>query len=231
MKEYEPDYIQIPYPIYKDSRLESADRVLYGIIYCFEHMRDGKCFASNVALAASAGISPRSIPNALTKLEKLGYITRVFKDEGKRHRIEIKTHISYKNMARPDTRMGESRYARGRNPDTRVGEQSITKSNKKTIAAKPQRAEFKWRETRQKWFDGKDEAFQLIAYFFDKKNLWTKYDTQDKVRAVAKRHLRSARRIVAAGWSQAEVEKAIGKIPEKLRDEWTLDTTEKYLTK
>jgi hypothetical protein len=104
------------------------------------------------------------------------------------------------------------------------------RENKKDIAAKPQQA-FIAHETRQKWYEGKDEAFQLIAFFFDKKGLWKKYDTRDKVAAVARRHLRAARQIIAAGWSQQEVEKAIGKIPEKLKDEWTLETCIKYLTK
>lgn len=103
-------------------------------------------------------------------------------------------------------------------------------SNKKDTAAKPQGAYIPT-ETRKKWYEGKDEAFQLLAFFFDKKGLWKKLDTREKVSHTAKRHLRAARRIVAAGWSQSEVEKAIAKMPMKLQDEWTLETAEKYLTK
>lgn len=134
--EFKPDYISIPYPVYIDQKLESTDRVLYGIIYWFHGMKYGICTASNETLAQVAGVSPRSIPNALTNLEKRGYIKRLFKDSSKRHRSEIIPMITFKNIflnatsANPDTRVGES-------PDTRVGEQiqnTNTKKNTKVTA-------------------------------------------------------------------------------------------------
>ncbi len=136
MNDFKPDYIMIPYPVYIDQRLESVDRVLYGVVYCFEHMRMGKCIASNEKLAIAAGVSARSVPNALTRLEDCGYIKRIYKDKSKRNRTEIKALISFHSIkairgsTKGDTRLNESR-------DTRLNEQSINNvSNKNYIAAR-----------------------------------------------------------------------------------------------
>jgi DNA-binding HxlR family transcriptional regulator len=132
--DYKPDYIMVPYPIYSDQRLESADRIIYGVIYGFEHMREeGHCFASNETLGRIAGISPRSVANNLTQLEKYGYIERIFKDKKKRNRIEIKALISFKSRARTirssvidDTQLGDTH-------DTQLGEQIEKRDIKKNI--------------------------------------------------------------------------------------------------
>jgi phage replication O-like protein O len=119
----------------------------------------------------------------------------------------------------------------------------LSKDNKdttKTIAATAAPAKkiippFSMEETRDKWYGNDDkEDFQLLAWFFDKKGLWKKFNTRAKVEAAVTRHIRPARRIVNAGWSQKECEKALVRIIEgnpKMRDEYTLETLEKYLTK
>lgn len=105
---------------------------------------------------------------------------------------------------------------------------------KKTIAAVAAPAKpFISEETRRKWYDGKDGAFQLLAWFFDKKKLWERFDSRAKVEASVKRHIRAARRIDKAEWSQKECEGALKRCLEnpKMKDEWQLETLEKYLTK
>ena len=95
-EEYLPDYITIPYPIYRDDALEGVDRVIYGIVYFYVHMKNRKCFASNANLAELAGVQERTVRSALTRLEDRGYIKRTYKDEGRRHRVEIEALISFK---------------------------------------------------------------------------------------------------------------------------------------
>ena len=93
---------------------------------------------------------------------------------------------------------------------------------------------FNAEDTKQAWYDGKDEAFQLIAWYFDRKNLWPKFDSRAKLDATASRHLRAARQIVKAEWSQKECASAVRKMLDanpKMKDEWTLETLIKYLTK
>ena len=38
----EPDFLMIPFQLIKDKELEQVDRLLYGVIYWFEHLRDGR---------------------------------------------------------------------------------------------------------------------------------------------------------------------------------------------
>ena len=191
-------------------------------------MRGERCIASNASIARIAKVSERSVMGALEKLEREGFIRRIYIGESRAKRSEIQCLVAFVK--------GEAQLTPGCSPLHPEGEVQLTRvvttNNKKnnTLRQEPQQA-FNSRETRQKWYEGQDEAFQLLAFFFDKKGLWKKFDTREKVTAVAKRHLRAARKIVAAGWSQQEVEKAIAKIPEKLREEWTLETAEKYLTK
>lgn len=233
MKEYRPDFVLIPYPVYTDQRLESIDRVIYGIIYWFEHMKDGRCTASNETLGRVAGVSPRSIPNALMRLEQHGYIRRSYKDDSNRHRTEIASLISFKNIQipgspKPDTRLNET-------TDTRLTEQRKNKNKEKDIAADAASANvFSHQEIRALWYGGSKEDFQLLAWFFDKKGLWSKLTSRAKVEAAVRRHIRAARRIIRADWTQKESEAALRKMlgaNEKMREEWTLETLEKYLTK
>lgn len=95
----EPDFLQIPFQLIKDKELQQVDRMLYGVIYWFEHLRDGRCYASNDKMALVLGTTARVVQNSLNNLEKLGYIERVFKDAAKRNRSEIHSLIAYKRLS------------------------------------------------------------------------------------------------------------------------------------
>lgn len=99
---FEPDYITIPFRIVKDKRLDQSDRMLYGIVYWYEHMKDGRCFASNETMARILGTTARVVQNSLTRLENCGYIKREYKDESKRNRLEIKSLIAFKYVSSMD---------------------------------------------------------------------------------------------------------------------------------
>lgn len=99
-QQFAPDFLLVPYPVYQDERLEGLDRVVYGIVYYFEKMKDGVCFASNQAIADLAGkANPKAVGNALDRLEKCGYITREYKDEARRNRVAIHANVSFKERA------------------------------------------------------------------------------------------------------------------------------------
>lgn len=117
--------------------------------------------------------------------------------------------------------------------DTQVRLGKVRKG-KNTAASAAPATPYSWEETRQHWYDGDKEDFQLLAWFFDKKSLWPKLTSKAKVEAAVKRHIRAARRIIRADWTQDESKAALKKMLEanpKMRDEWTLETLEKYLTK
>jgi len=88
-----PDFVIIPYQLYQITELQSLDRDVYGIVYWFEHLKDGECRASNETIAQLVCAEPRSVQNSLNRLEQAGAIARVYKDATKRNRLRIITKI------------------------------------------------------------------------------------------------------------------------------------------
>jgi hypothetical protein len=95
---FTPDYLQIPYQLLIDRELEQTDRMLYGLVYWYEHMKDGECRASNNTLGELLYTTTRVIQNSLNTLEKRGYIERDYKDDSKRNRLRIRGLIAFKNV-------------------------------------------------------------------------------------------------------------------------------------
>ena len=98
-KIFNPEYLYIPYLVLE---LQPAARFVFGAIYYFEKMKDGKCFASNEEIARIAHITPRSVANSLGILEKAGFIKRIFSDKNHRNRKEIKCLIKLKKVSLVD---------------------------------------------------------------------------------------------------------------------------------
>jgi len=97
-KLFVPEFIIIPHQILADEELTPLDRIVYGIIYWFTKLKDGRCNASNITIAEIAFCkNPISITNSLSRLEARRYIKRVFSDESKKHRVEIIPYVFFKN--------------------------------------------------------------------------------------------------------------------------------------
>lgn len=94
-KPFQPDFLIIPYKVLNDKRLRQTDAILYGVIYWYERLKDGKCFASNAELGRVAGIAVKSVTNSLTRLEAYGYIQRVYRDEANFERASIKSLVTF----------------------------------------------------------------------------------------------------------------------------------------
>lgn len=84
-----PDFIIIPYQLMEDKRITLIDERLYGIIYWLTKLKNEQCTASNKTLAELVKAQAGTIRNSLTKLEELGYLKRIFKDEKRKIRKEI----------------------------------------------------------------------------------------------------------------------------------------------
>ena len=91
-----PDFLIIPYQVIADSELQPTDRLLYGLIYWYEHMKLEKCVASNETLAEILGVTSRPIQGCLERLEKQGYIKRVFADPSRKIRTEIQSLVRFR---------------------------------------------------------------------------------------------------------------------------------------
>jgi hypothetical protein len=97
---FKPDFLIIPYAIKSHEDLRPSDGDVYAAIYWFERLKDGKCTASNETLADVACCGTRNVRGALDRLEKEGFIERVWKDpETRTQRAEIKTLLHYSKVA------------------------------------------------------------------------------------------------------------------------------------
>lgn len=105
---FKPDFVLIPYQLIEDRQLEPTDRLVYGLIYWFEHLKDGQCTAGNATFAALLHTTTRAIQNSLTNLEEHKYISREYKDSAKRHRTFIHAKISFK-AAKTERTVGDTR--------------------------------------------------------------------------------------------------------------------------
>jgi len=84
-----PDFILIPYQLLEDKDISLVDERVYGIIYWLTKLKGEKCSASNRYLANAAKTKQMVVANSLTKLEKKGFIKRIFKDNDRKIRAEI----------------------------------------------------------------------------------------------------------------------------------------------
>ena len=100
-KEFTPEFLYIPYVVM--SMPQPADRFVFGAIYYFERMKDGKCTASNELIGRIAGVSNNlAVANSLTRLEKAGFIKRFYKDKSNKHRTEIRCLVKIKRVSSTD---------------------------------------------------------------------------------------------------------------------------------
>lgn len=114
--QYTPDFIIIPHQLVTDESLQPIDRILYGVIYWFERLKEGKCIAGNATLAELCNTTPKNIQDSLSRLEKQSYIIRVMKN--KTTRLELKTTISFQRLsANTDSAIGKRRQSLSVNTD------------------------------------------------------------------------------------------------------------------
>lgn len=94
----QPDFFIIPRVVKHDPKLQPLDGDIYAAIYWLEHLRDGKCKASNRTLAAVVRSTPATVQNSLLRLEAQGYILRVFSDKERKKRSEIKSLVVFSRV-------------------------------------------------------------------------------------------------------------------------------------
>lgn len=96
-----PDYLLKPYPVFaaqRDGTIQPIDADLYGVIYWYHSMKDGECRASNKRLGEVLQVESRTVGNSLTRLEKAGFIKRIYKSASKRNRKRIEPMVTYQKI-------------------------------------------------------------------------------------------------------------------------------------
>jgi len=127
--EFLPDFLITPYQLIADPRVSPLEERVYSIVYWFRSMRLQKCTAGNDTIAKLAkSKSTTAIQNALTNLEKLGYVRRTYKDASKRVRDEIVPLVTFAQVSPQGDRVSP-------HGDTEVslfGDQNKNTNNQKT---------------------------------------------------------------------------------------------------
>lgn len=98
-----PDFLIKPYALLECDELRPTDADVYAVCYWFEHMKDGRCTAGNPAIAAVAKVDERTVRGALNRLEKNGFIRRVYFDKAKKLRSHIETLVRYAKVNPKET--------------------------------------------------------------------------------------------------------------------------------
>lgn len=97
-----PDFLMKPFPVYelqKTGKIRALDGDVYAVIYWFHSMKDGECRAANTTIARILGSSPKSVGNALTRLEAAKVIMRTFADPARKERELIIPLVTFARAA------------------------------------------------------------------------------------------------------------------------------------
>lgn len=90
---YKPDFLIKPYEVHACEGLRPTDSDVYAVVYWFEKMRGEKCTAGNDTIAEVARLQVRTVRAALDRLERHGFIQRLYSDKKRTMRTEIKTLV------------------------------------------------------------------------------------------------------------------------------------------
>ena len=102
-RKFLPEFLNIPYKLILDYNITPLDIKVYGIILWFRKTtKQKKCFAKNATIADLLSTEERkivegSIQLSIARLEKNGYVKRIFVDKSNRHRKEIIPVIDLSN--------------------------------------------------------------------------------------------------------------------------------------
>ena len=85
--DFRPDILLTPGLVAFDESLQPLDSKLYSVIYWLEHMKLGRCTASNATLAKICNSSSSGIANSLVRLRDNSYIVCTYNNDGQREGI------------------------------------------------------------------------------------------------------------------------------------------------
>ena len=74
---------------------------------------------------------------------------------------------------------------------------------------------------------------KILAWYYSQKGLWEKFESVGQVAGADYRNAPVAKRLAVAGWTSEQMFEARERMlkNENMKDEWTLETLERYLTK
>lgn len=92
--DFTPNIFNIPAVVMLDKELQPLDTKVYAVIFWYEQMKDGKCWASNKSIADIINSSPTGVSHSITRLQERKYIACIY-DKTTNQRKEIKTLVYF----------------------------------------------------------------------------------------------------------------------------------------
>lgn len=231
-KYFDPDYILIPYPLYKCRELSQFDCFVYGLVYWFHSMRDGMCYASNERIASIINCSPRAIQNSINKLIKAKFLERKMGKNGQNR--ELLPLVTFRSKTQNSLFVrNEVGFTPPRRP---VHPINISNKDKIQLAADAAPAPWVLEEKLSDMEKVPNSALDIIATFIRSKGIVVENAKQLSV--IIGRYMRAAQKISGA-YTNEQIEDAIEEIERQNKrratkgDEvdWTIETILKMLTK
>lgn len=135
---------------------------------------------------------------------------------------------NWKNYQEVDSNVDNKKTAKKQQINTDKNDNN-KKNEKNTLAANAAGEIFNYNATLKNWIEGNNKIYSLIGKFFSYKELTFK--TREQMQTAAKRHLRAAKDLQF--FTDEQIDESLNKITQKenLKNEFTLDTILKYLTK
>lgn len=238
-----PDYYHIPAVVAE--AVQPHEAFVWSIVYWFEKMKDGKCKASNqrIAEALPYKSTAKSVGNALDALEKKGLITRVFRDDNKRIRSEVRVTVGTVKVPPTGGTGTTHRWngvppTGGQNSKREIVKEELVNSDASASRSPnpPKRSDpersnatslpFSLKAAVEDMEANARRDLNIIAYYFRERN--PKLQTKEQFMVALRRHLRPAKQLTP--FSDAQIVQATKKAKVEY-PEWTLETLVKLLTK
>ncbi|MCK9436665.1 MAG: helix-turn-helix domain-containing protein [Synergistaceae bacterium] len=115
-KLFAPDFLIIPYELLNRQNLSPADWLVFSAVYWFEKLKDGRCTAANETIGKIVQLNERTVRRSLEKLEKEGFVKRIFIDGNNKKRSSIKVLLFFKGA-----RVGRHNPTVGLSDPTQIG--------------------------------------------------------------------------------------------------------------
>lgn len=225
----------VPTIISDDPETDPYDEKVYAAIDWFHGMKDGECRASNQRLAElikPSNPQPRSVQNALNRLEQRGYIKREYKDEAKRNRLRIIPLIELHLVRNVDDRQEPSDVTMidERNLDDRASETAMTRvrvlSKNRSNTSAPSAQAFNLKYLIDQMENHTRRDLQIIGLYFSQRK--PDIRNKDQMSKAIKRHIRAAKELIP--FEDDQIIKGFKKAADQTPG-WTLETAVKMLTK
>jgi hypothetical protein len=174
----QPSHYYIPAQLRQNDDLQPTDAFVYAAIYWFACMKYKKCTASNRAIAEAANVSPTTVSTCLSRLEKNGYINRLWGENQNRKEvvplIVPAKHSVQSNKGGNDEKDSESVQSdkedgEGVSQTTKGGESNDAQNNKTTNS---NNTPLKEKNIKKQKSPHEMSPKEFNQSFFDHKTVW-----------------------------------------------------------